>query len=782
MRDEVNNLTYSIIGILASILLVIINQDLILKHDGQTLTRTQRNYRLFLFGVLAYLITDLLWGILDSNHLIPLLFADTSVHFAAMVGAVMLWTQYVVSYLDTGSAFERILKIAGRIFFVLELVFICANFFRPVLFWFDENGVYQAGIARYVTLGIQIFMFLVTAVYTLSVASKSKGRVRLRHMTIGFFGIAMMTLITVQIFYPLLPLYAMGCMLGISLLHSFVVEDEKEDYRRELEDASKRDQEQKRELLESREAMKDALAVAESANRAKTSFLSNMSHEIRTPMNAIIGLNNIAMNDPTASAQVKGYLHKIGASAQHLLGIINDILDMSRIESGRMTIKKEEFSFAKALEQVNTIISDQCRDKGIVYDCQTIGQVDDYYIGDVMKLKQVMINILGNAVKFTQKGGSVRFLVEEGSRFERNAVLKLIISDTGIGMSEEFLPHVFEPFSQEDATSTSRYGSTGLGMSITKSIVELMNGHIDVVSEKGKGTTFTVTITLGESARKQQIDEAGLLPQEMSVLVIDDDPIALEHAEITLSQAGIACETAESGWEGIDKVRIRHGRREDYDLIIIDWKMPEMDGIETTRQIREIAGSKTPVIILTSFNWDDIADEAREAGADTFVSKPLFAGTVMDEFAEAFRRKKEVPDEKTADLKGRRVLLAEDMAVNAEIMMMVLAMHEMEVDLAENGLVAVNLFESHESGYYDAILMDMRMPEMDGLEAARTIRSLQRDDAKTIPIIALTANAFDEDVQQSMQAGLNAHLSKPVEPEALFETLEKLIRDRYKAV
>ena len=304
-----------------------------------------------------------------------------------------------------------------------------------------------------------------------------------------------------------------------------------------------------------------------------------------------------------------------------------------------------------------------------------------------------------------------------------------------------------------------------------------MNGHIDVASEKGKGTTFTVTLPLGESDRKQRIDETDLVPGDMNVLVIDDDPIALEHAELVLSQAGISCETTESGCEAIDKVRIRHGRREDYNLIIVDWRMPEMDGVETTRQIRSIVGNSTPVIILSSFNWDEIVDEAREAGVDTFVSKPLFASTVMDEFAEAFRSKNVASEKKTVDLKGRRVLLAEDMAVNAEIMMMVLAMREIEVDLAENGLVAVNLFESHESGYYDAILMDMRMPEMDGLEATRTIRSLQREDAKTIPIIALTANAFDEDVQRSMQAGLNSHLSKPVDPETLYETLEKLISD-----
>ncbi|MBQ3379079.1 MAG: response regulator [Clostridia bacterium] len=535
--------------------------------------------------------------------------------------------------------------------------------------------------------------------------------------------------------------------------------------------------EEMREEMAKNQALAEALSAAEDANKAKTAFLSNMSHEIRTPMNAIIGLNDIAMNDPTASDKVKEYLSKIGNSAQHLLGIINDILDMSRIESGRMTIKKEEFSFAKALEQVNTIVSGQCRDKGLVYDCRINGQVDDTYVGDAMKLKQVMINILGNAVKFTPEGGTVRFVIEEGPRYDGQATLRFIISDTGIGMSKEFLPRLFDAFSQEDSSSTSRYGSTGLGMPITKSIVELMNGRIEVESEKGKGTVFTVTVTLGESDRKNLRTEEDLVSQDLNVLVIDDDRIALEHAEIILGQVGISCDTAESGWEGVDKVRIRYGRREHYDLILIDWKMPEMDGVDTTRRIREIVGRNTPIIILTSFNWDEIADEAKEAGVDTFVSKPLFADNVMDEFREAFRRKNKALEEKTADLKGRRVLLAEDVKVNAEIIMMVLAMREMEVDLAENGRIAVDLFEAREPGYYDAILMDMRMPEMDGLEATKAIRASDRADAKTIPIIALTANAFDEDVQRSMQAGLNAHLSKPVEPEVLFDTLESLIKD-----
>ena len=533
-----------------------------------------------------------------------------------------------------------------------------------------------------------------------------------------------------------------------------------------------------RKSLEQQQALSDALEAAEQANKAKTAFLSNMSHEIRTPMNAIIGLDSIALNDPETPEKTKEYLAKIGDSAEHLLGLINDILDMSRIESGRLTLKNEEFSFQKLLEAVNTMFSGQCAEKGLDYHCHINGQVDDFYIGDTMKLRQVLINILGNAVKFTPEGGKVELNVEKVAQFEQQSTLRFKISDTGIGMSEEFIPHIFETFAQEDSSATNKYGSSGLGLAITKSIVEMMNGEIQVESEKGKGSVFTVTVTLADSSRTGKEDSDLITVKEMNVLIVDDDPVACEHAKLVLEKAGIASEIASSGAEAIEMAQLRHARREPYNLILVDWQMPEMDGVETTRRIREIVGNESAIIILTAYRWDDVLEEALQAGVDSFIAKPLFAATVIEEFNSAVNRKGLMTKklESKADLTGRRILLAEDVAINAEIMVMVLESRQMQVEVAENGRIAVDKFAEHPAGYYDAILMDMRMPEMDGLEATQTIRAMDREDAKTLPIIALTANAFDEDVQRSMQAGLNAHLSKPVQPELLYETLESLIK------
>ena len=534
-----------------------------------------------------------------------------------------------------------------------------------------------------------------------------------------------------------------------------------------------------RESMAQSRALSDALAAAEQASKAKTSFLSSMSHEIRTPMNAIIGLNAIALNAPELTDKTRDYLEKIGSSANHLLSLINDILDMSRIESGKTVLKNEDFSFSKLLEQINTIFGAQCADKGLDYNCRIIGSVDAHYIGDNMKLRQVLINILGNAVKFTPEGGSVALTVERTAHFDSRSTLRFTISDTGIGMSPEYLPKLFDTFSQEDSSATNRYGSSGLGMAITKNFVELMNGNIEVQSEKGKGTAFTVTVTLVDSAyAKSDTEENDINLGELSVLVIDDDPIACEHAKLVLGQVGIACETVLSGREAIELVRLRQARQQPFDLLLIDLKMPGMDGIETAREIRSVVGHETAIIIITAYKWDDVLKEAESAGVDSFIAKPLFADNVIEEFRSAYRKKdpaRRKADHK-AELKGRNILLAEDVPINAEIVKMVLAMREINVDHAENGRIALEKFSASEIGHYDAVLMDVRMPEMDGLEATARIRALERADAKTIPIIAMTANAFDEDVQRSLQAGMNAHLSKPIDNNTLFETLESLIR------
>jgi CheY-like chemotaxis protein len=450
-----------------------------------------------------------------------------------------------------------------------------------------------------------------------------------------------------------------------------------------------------------------------------------------------------------------------------------------------MSLKNEEFAFSKLIEQINVIFSGQCQEKGLEYNCHINGHLNDYYIGDNTKLRQVLINILGNAVKFTPEGGSVEFTVEKTGGFDDRSTIQFKIKDTGIGMSKEYLPKVFDAFTQENEGTTNKYGSSGLGIAITKRIVDMMNGEISVESEKNVGTTFTVNVTLRDSERvlADDNDDLEVHPEDMKVLVIDDDPLACDQARLVMNQAGIHSEAVTSGSEAIEMVKLSQARQEPYNLIIVDWQMPEMDGVETTKNIRSLIGADTAVIILTAYNWDDVYEEAKDAGVDSFIAKPLFTENLINEFKNVLKRKKIAAESiRKAELEGRRVILAEDIEVNAQIMMKVLSMRKIEADHAVNGKEAVELYKNKPEGYYDAILMDMRMPEMDGLTATRNIRALGREDSASIPIIALTANAFDEDVQQSLQAGLNAHLSKPVEPAVLFETLEKLIKPASKSL
>ena len=536
---------------------------------------------------------------------------------------------------------------------------------------------------------------------------------------------------------------------------------------------------QMRETLAKSQALAEALTVAEEASNAKTAFLSNMSHEIRTPMNAIIGLDSLALRDETLSDKTREYLQKINGSAKHLLGLINDILDMSRIESGKLVLRKEDFSFSEMLEQINTLVMAQCSEKGLSYECHINGRLDDHYIGDDMKLKQVLVNILSNAVKFTNAPGSITLSIEKINDYEGQSTLRFSVKDSGIGIGKEFLPKVFDSFAQEDNTRKNKYGSTGLGLAITKSIVELMNGTISVESEKGVGTEFVVVVTL-RNCQNPQIEIDTISTKDMHVLVVDDDPIACEHARTVLEESGIRTDTCTSGSEALEMLEVCHAKHEPYNLVLLDWKMPEMDGVKTAREIRKRYDNETTVIILTAYNWDEIMDEALHIGIDSFLAKPIFASNVIDEFMRIARRNSmsERNEKRRVDLSGRHILLAEDFIINAEIVKELMGLKGASVDHAENGRIAVEMFEKSAPGYYDAILMDVLMPEMDGLEATREIRKLERADAATVPIIAMTANAFDEDVQRSLQAGMNAHLSKPVEADHLYKTLEELIWEK----
>jgi len=526
--------------------------------------------------------------------------------------------------------------------------------------------------------------------------------------------------------------------------------------------------------------------LAEESSRAKTSFLSNMSHEIRTPMNAIIGLDNIALRDPNLAPHTREQLEKIGASAKHLLGLINDILDMSRIESGRMSLKNEEFRFREFLDQINVIINGQCEDKGLTYECRIIGNLNDYYIGDDMKLKQVLINILGNAVKFTNVPGTVTFTVEQVAAFEGYCTMRFTISDTGIGMSKEYLPKVFEAFSIENSLSSNKYGSTGLGMAITKNIVDMMNGEITVESEKNVGTTFTVTVTLNASSRSIRNEQGASIPDGLRMLVIDDDVVACEHALLVANAIGINADYVTDPREALKDIHLKMEKGQPYDFALTDYKMPEMDGIAFAKALRAFDEGMTNVIIMTGYNWDDMQKEALAAGVNGILSKPVFTDSLMREVHNILVQREhasDMPSSETGEnpedtsqgiLEGIHVLIAEDMEINAEILMDLLEMEGVTAERAENGQEAIDLFSSAPEGSFKAILMDVRMPVMDGLEATKVIRGLDRPDAKTIPIIAMTANAFDEDVQRSLQAGMTAHLSKPVEPDRLYETLAKL--------
>ena len=1032
---------YSTIGLLALLTLFIVNLDIL--SDSHIYDKPAWNvYRRFLFAVMAYYVTDIIWGLLEYQKLVTALFTDTTIYFVAMAASLSFWAEYTVAYLEDKSAFGRFLIVLGRIIAGIIIVVTTLNVFTPILFTVDSSCVYKALPVRYALLSCQIVFLVIISVFALlsMIRAGEKTRKKTRYRILASFGIIMAVCLTVQLIFPYLPIYSIAYMLGTCMLHAFVVNDEKEEFMREREEAEKvaelkdrfvsllnnmpgmtftkdadtgvylacnqefaeyahtdspegvvgladyeifdaetaahfaaddkiaislskpyiffedvpdamgnprqlqttkikyidtagricvlgmcqditdmvriqheqamtkeayesavnaslmyshiaetlardytemfyinTDTEEfteyrkgeegqsaltevrrgwhffsdcKKELSESvypddrdaflqamnrkrlmktlgkkdtftmtfrrlvqdrpiyvnmkisriendktyiiigftdvdaemreamakNEALSDALAAAESANVAKTTFLSGMSHEIRTPINAIIGLDTLALKNEKMDDESREYFEKIGDSSQHLLSIINDILDMSRIESGRVELHKAEFSLNALLEQINAMVMTQCSDKGLSFECQILNQIDDSYIGDDMKIKEVLINILSNAIKFTEEG-KVTLTVEKTRELSEQATLRFCIKDTGIGMDKDYIPRIFDVFSQEHGDNKTKYGSSGLGMAITKRIVDMMNGSIKVESEKGVGTQFTVELPLRKGDRKESDNSGEIDLQALNILVVDDNPIEAEHARMVLEEVGIRADSCTSGQDALRKLEIQHARKQPYNMVMMDWNMPGMNGKETSAEILSLYENECKVVAMTAYSWDDIREEARSVGVDSFLGKPLFASNIMESLDRIARRSHMdiFKEKKKARLEGRRILLAEDVELNAEIIMDMLEMENIKVDHAENGKVAVDLFEKSTSGIYSAILMDVRMPEMDGLEATEIIRSMNREDAKRIPIIALTANAFDEDVQRSMKAGMDAHLNKPVEADHLIRILGELI-------
>ncbi len=524
------------------------------------------------------------------------------------------------------------------------------------------------------------------------------------------------------------------------------------------------------------EALEVARQAAEHANKAKSQFLSNMSHDIRTPMNAIVGLTAIASSNIDNKQQIQDCLKKITLSSKHLLGLINDVLDMSKIESGKMTLSSERVSLRELMDSLVNIVQPQVNAKRQQFDVFIHDISVESVCSDGVRLNQVLLNLLSNAVKFTPEGGSIHVALyeEESPRGEEYIRVHFRVKDTGIGMSEEFRKKVFESFEREDSARVHRTEGTGLGMAITKYIVDAMGGTIDVASEQGKGTEFHVTLDL----LKEELPEMDMVLPPWKMLVVDDDKQLCESTAASLHAIGIQADWTQDGESALEMVGQQHRKQDDYHIILLDWKMPGMDGIETAKALRRQMGDDIPILLISAYDWSEIEEEARAAGISGFISKPLFQSTLyygLRPFVGEDGMPREESEDKSADLSGRRILLAEDMELNWEIARELLSSLGLELDWAENGQICVEMYQKSEIGYYDAILMDVRMPVMGGYEAARTIRGLDRPDAAKVPIIAMTADAFAEDVHKSLEAGMNAHTPKPINLKEVARLLEKYI-------
>lgn len=541
----------------------------------------------------------------------------------------------------------------------------------------------------------------------------------------------------------------------------------------------KMEQKNNKELNELKVAAEDALQIAEAANRSKSTFLSNMSHDIRTPMNAVIGFSTLALANVENSEKVKDYLEKILSSSNHLLSLINDILDMSRIESGKIYLDETEANLSDILHDIKTIISGQIHAKQLELYMDVLEVTDEDVFCDKTRLNQVLLNLLSNAIKFTLPGGTISVRVAQlHNAPEGKGLYEIRVKDNGIGMSRDFAEKIFEPFERERSSTVSKIQGTGLGMAISKNIIDMMGGTIEVHTEKGKGTEFVIRLALrlqSEHRKAEKIQELiGL-----RALVADDDFNTCDSVTKMLVQVGMRSEWTMSGREAILRAKQAYELNDSFCAYIIDWRLPDMNGIEVTRQIRRM-GDDTPIIILTAYDWTDIEAEAKAAGVTAFCSKPMFMSDLRESLLNAIGQKavENAPVMPVAEEEDvfhkKRLLLVEDNELNREIALEILSTYGFRIDTAENGLEALDKVASSQQGEYDLVLMDVQMPVMDGYEATKRIRLLDNPIKANIPIIAMTANAFDEDRKAAKECGMNGFLSKPIQIEEVIQVLRKV--------
>lgn len=523
-------------------------------------------------------------------------------------------------------------------------------------------------------------------------------------------------------------------------------------------------------------ALEEARREAEIASKSKGEFLSNMSHDIRTPMNAIVGMTAIAtahMDDPQ---QVQNCLKKITMSSRHLLGLINDVLDMSKIESGKMTLNEELVSMREVMESIVSIVQPQVKAKHQKFNISIFNILSENVHCDSVRLNQVLLNLLSNAIKFTPENGSIDVSLHEeiSPKGEDYVRIRIQVKDTGIGMSEEFRQHIFESFAREDNKRIHRTEGTGLGMAITKYIVDAMNGEITVKSQQGVGTEFQVVLDL---MRAEERVEDMILP-DWIMLVVDDDRQLCESTVDSLRSIGIRAEWVMDGEDAVKMATQHHREHKDYHVILLDWKLPDMDGIQTARELRRQLGDDVPILLMSAYDWSEIEDEARAAGINGFLMKPLFRSTLFYGLKHYVDCEEVQPVEEKSKLQfsNKRILVAEDNELNWEIVNELLRDFGLELEWAENGEICVEMFQKSEPGYYDAILMDIRMPIMDGYEATDTIRAMNRPDA-SLPIIAMTADAYSDDIQKCLNHGMNAHMAKPIDIDEVIRILKNYLDD-----